>query len=131
MPEQTPYEALGGAEPLRALVDRFYELMDTLPEARRIREMHPEALDRSRRKLYEFLSGWMGGPPLYVERYGHPRLRMRHLPFPIDDAARDAWMRCMSQALAEQVADEALRTQLEQAFARIAEHMRNLGPGLA
>ena len=97
----TPYEILGGAEGVRALVDRFYDLMDELPEAADIRAMHPEDLAESREKLYLFLSGWTGGPPLYMQKHGHPRLRARHLPFPIGIAERDAWMLCMTRALEE------------------------------
>ncbi len=77
---QSFYEAIGGQQTVRALVNRFYDLMDTVPEAAGIRALHPETLDESREKLFMFLSGWMGGPPLYVERFGHPRLRARHLP---------------------------------------------------
>ena len=123
----TLYDALGGAVGLRALVDRFYALMDTLPEARTIRAMHPADLSGSVEKLFEFLSGWTGGPPLYIEKHGHPRLRARHMPFPIDTPAAQAWMRCMSQALTEQVPDAQLRDQLVAAFTNVAAHMRNRG----
>ena len=118
--------ALVGGEPgVRRLVDRFYDLMDTLPEARGIRALHPERLDGSRDKLHWFLVGWLGGPPLYVSRFGHPRLRARHLPFPIGAAERDAWMRCMSDALDACVDDARLRGFLHAAFAQLADHMRN------
>ena len=83
MVELSPYERLGGEQAVRRLVDRFYDLMDTLPEAAGIRALHPEDLTDSREKLFMFLSGWLGGPPLYQMQYGHPRLRARHLPFPI------------------------------------------------
>jgi hemoglobin len=122
---QTHYELLGGDAAVRALVDRFYDLMDTLPEAAAIRALHPGDLAGSREKLYKFLCGWLGGPPLYVDQYGHPMLRARHLPFPIAAAERDAWMRCMTQALEEQVSDPLLRTQLLGALFRTADHMRN------
>ena len=125
----TPFEALGGEPGVRALVDRFYDLMEEQPEAQAIRRMHPAKLESSRLKLHLFLCGWLGGPPLYVQKYGHPRLRARHLPFPIGDEARDAWMGCMTRALDEQVADEGLRSRLVQSFQRTADHMRNLGPG--
>jgi hemoglobin len=125
---RTPYEALGGGPAVRALVDRFYDLMDTLPEAATIRAMHPADLASSREKLFLFLTGWLGGPPAYVERFGHPRLRMRHLPFAVDEAARDAWLQCMFQALDEHVADEMLRLQLRTGMARVADHMRNVAP---
>jgi hemoglobin len=119
------YERIGGAEKVRALVKRFYEIMDELPEAHGIRKLHPASLHGSEEKLYEFLSGWMGGPQLYVEKYGHPLLRQRHLPFPIGDAERDQWMLCMRQALEEVVEDEALRAELAAAFLKVADHMRN------
>jgi hemoglobin len=121
---QAPYELLGDAG-VRALVDRFYDLMNTLPEAAGIRALHPADLTGSRAKLYKFLSGWLGGPPLYVQEYGHPMLRARHLPFPIDTTERDAWMQCMKQALDEHVSDAMLRTQLIGALFRTADHMRN------
>ncbi len=124
---KTPYDRIGGAHAVRTLVDRFYTLMDTAPEAKAIRDMHPTVLNSSREKLYEFLSGWLGGPPLYVERRGHPRLRMRHMPFAIDTAASDAWMRCMMQALDECVPDALLKEHLRGAFQRMAHHLRNTG----
>jgi hemoglobin len=127
----TPFEAMGGEPAVRTLVDRFYDLMDELPEATTIRAMHPPDLSESRDKLHWFLCGFFGGPQLYVQRFGHPKLRRRHLPFPIDDAARDAWMTCMLRAVGDEIGDPQLRDQLEQAFARTAAHMRNRGPGVA
>ena len=126
---QTVYGLLGEEEGIRTLVDRFYVLMDTLPEAADIRAMHPEDLTESAEKLTLFLVGWSGGPPLYMQKYGHPRLRARHLPFPIDDAAAAAWMRCMGLALEERARDGSLEPAVAQklfdAFLRIAGHMRN------
>lgn len=119
-----PYDHLG-EDGVRRLVDRFYDLMDTLPEAAEVRAMHPRDLRGSREKLFWFLSGWLGGPPLYVERKGHPRLRMRHLPFAVDDAARDQWMLCMNRALDEVVAEPDLRAFLARQLGRVADHMRN------
>jgi hemoglobin len=121
----TPYEALGGEAGVRQLVNRFYALMDELPEAFHVRAMHPDSLDGSAQSLFEFLSGWFGGPSLYIARKGHPRLRMRHNPYAIDSAARDGWMRCMSQALDEQVADVAFRAHLQATFSQMADHMVN------
>ena len=120
-----PYALLGGAAKLRALVDRFYDLMDLEPAYAGIRKLHPTDLANSREKLYMFLSGWLGGPGLYVERYGHPMLRARHLPFAIGAAERDAWMRCMIQAMEEAGVDEQLRAGLAQAFFGTADWMRN------
>ena len=118
------YARLGGEAAVRALVHRFYALMDQLPEAQGLRQLHPD-LERAADSLFKFLSGWFGGPPLYVRERGHPRLRMRHLPFAIGAAERDQWMLCMRQALAEQVADEKLRAAVEHAFDGMAEHMIN------
>jgi hemoglobin len=123
----TPFERLGGPDAVRALVDRFYDLMSELPEAADVLKMHPENLASSREKLRLFLTGWLGGPQLYVERFGHPRLRARHLPFAIDDRARDAWMLCMRQALEEQVKDPLLLEMLRGSFQKLADHMRNQG----
>jgi hemoglobin len=121
----THYERIGGEEKVRALVERFYQLMDELPEAYGIRKLHQEDLQGATEKLYKFLTGWMGGPRLYVEQYGHPMLRRRHLPFTIGNAEREQWMLCMNQALSEVVEDAALRQELSAAFAKVADHMRN------
>ena len=124
--EMSPYQRLGGEAAIRQLVDRFYELMDTLPQAATIRAMHPEDLTGSREKLFMFLSGWLGGPDLYQQAHGHPRLRMRHMPFPVDEAARDAWMLCMKKALEElEVDDDLLKQQLLHSLFKTADFMRN------
>ena len=122
---QTIYESIGGEQTVRELVDRFYDLMDTMPEAAGIRALHPETLDHSREKLFMFLTGWMGGPPLYVERFGHPRLRGRHLPFPIGESERDQWLLCMNRALEEVVGNALMRVQIARSFAQLADFMRN------
>lgn len=124
-PDHTPYAALGGEPGLHRLVDRFYALMDELPEAYNARRIHPESLDGARQGLFEFLSGWLGGPPLYVQRLGHPRLRMRHRPYAIGPLERDEWMLCMREALQAQVPDAALRRAIEQRLAALADHMVN------
>lgn len=121
----SPFQLIGGAAGVRSLVDRFYDVMDTAPEAAGIRGLHPPSLDSSREKLYLFLTGWMGGPALYTERVGPPMLRARHLPFPIGEAERDAWVWCMDQALAEQEMPEELRDYLRERFRAVADHMRN------
>ncbi len=123
--QPTPYDRIGGAERLRELVDRFYDLMDSLPEVATLRRMHPEELSGSRDRLFMFLSGWLGGPALFEQRFGHPRLRARHLPFAIDSAARDQWLPCMARALDEFVVDDAFKARLYQAIASLADHMRN------
>jgi hemoglobin len=122
---ETLYDALRGEAGVRALVDRFYDLMDSAPEAAGIRRLHPEDLAGSREKLFLFLVGWTGGPPLYVTRFGHPRLRARHLPFPIGGAERDEWLWCMFQALDEQPLNDEARAQIKHALAQTADFMRN------
>lgn len=121
----THYDMLGGEAGVLRLVNRFYDLMDELPEAWELRKLHPQDLQSSRDKLFKFLSGWLGGPGLYEAEYGHPRLRARHLPFPVDTQMRDQWLLCMNQALDEQVSDEFLKLQLKASFAKVADHMRN------
>lgn len=123
--KETPYERLGGEPALRALVARFYHLMDTVPEFYGIRKLHPDKLDGSVEKLFMFLSGWLGGPQLYVEKFGHPLLRARHLPFSITKDERNQWMACMVQAMDDVRVEPALRESLTQAFFRTADHMRN------
>ena len=124
-PSPTPYEQLGGDAGVRKLVDRFYDLMDALPEAKTIRALHPATLDDSREKLYEFLSGWLGGPNLYIEKRGHPRLRGRHMPFAIDDAGVGAWLLCMNRAILEQCDDEEIVAKLKSGLVPLAQHMKN------
>jgi hemoglobin len=121
----TPFVRLGGESGVRALVDRFYDLMDLEPAYAEIRAMHPGTLDGSRDKLYWFLCGWLGGPDLYVQRHGHPRLRARHLPYAIGIRERDQWMACMIQALHEQQVDESLAERLAESFFGTADWMRN------
>lgn len=119
------YLRLGGAAGVRALVQRFYALMDELPEAHGVRRLHPDSLAGSEDSLFKFLSGWFGGPPLYTQERGHPRLRMRHRPYAIGTMERDEWLMCMRQALDEQVADEALRAGVLRAFSEMAAHVVN------
>jgi hemoglobin len=126
---QSHYQRIGGETKIRALVGRFYQLMDELPETYGIRKLHAEDLSGSGQKLFEFLSGWMGGPPLYTEKYGHPMLRARHLRFAIGNDERDQWLHCMQLALDDVVEDARLRAELYQAFVKVADHMRNrVGP---
>ena len=121
----THYIRIGGAEKVRALVARFYQLMDELPESYGIRQLHPDNLRDSEDKLFKYLSGWMGGPALYVNEYGHPMLRRRHLPFSIGESERDQWLLCMNSALHDEVEDTDLRQELSHAFAKVADHMQN------
>lgn len=123
--ELTAYERLGGAERVRAVVDRFYDLMDLEPAYAELRRVHGSDLMSARDKLAWFLSGWLGGPDLYVQRFGHPRLRARHLPFSIGIRERDQWLACMNQAMIEERVNEDLRLRLVQAFFQTADWMRN------
>ena len=119
------YEMIGGEKGLRSLVDRFYDLMDSSVEVQDIRKLHAKSLHGSREKLFMFLSGWSGGPQLYVERFGHPRLRMRHLPFAIGSVERDQWLWCMNKALDESQFDLRVVEYLKKHFAETADFMRN------
>ena len=119
------YDLLGWEAGVLQLVNRFYDLMDELPEAYELRKIHPQDSSESRAKLFKFLSGWLGGPGLYEAEYGHPRLRQRHFPFQVNSQMRDQWIMCMDLALDEQSNDELLKLQLKQAIARLADHMRN------
>ena len=121
----TPYALIGGDAGVRALVDRFYDLMDSAPEAATIRKLHAASLKASREKLYLYLTGWTGGPPIYVEKYGHPRLRARHLPFHISSRERDEWLWCMDRALDEQDMPNQVRDFLREKLHALADHMRN------
>lgn len=120
-----PYERLGGEVGVHRLVQRFYALMDELPEAHAVRQMHPDSLEGSATSLFEFLSGWFGGPSLYIAKKGHPRLRMRHAPYAVGTTVRDEWMLCMTQALNEQVDDPTFKASLIDTFAQMASHMIN------
>ncbi|MDJ0924276.1 MAG: group II truncated hemoglobin [Acidimicrobiia bacterium] len=121
--EPNPYAELGGESVLRRLVDRFYDRIDA--EAPVLRAMLPADDSNSRRNLFEFLSGWMGGPQLYTQRKGHPRLRMRHAPYPIGAEEAREWMRCMREALDDVAVRDPLRGYLEVRLAQTAEHVRN------
>lgn len=124
-PENLPYALIGGEVGVRTLVDRFYDLMDSAPEAAQVRALHASSLKVSREKLFLYLSGWLGGPQLYVERFGHPMLRARHMPFPISSVERDQWLWCMERAIAEQEMPEELRAFLREKLRPLADHMRN------
>jgi hemoglobin len=124
----TPYEMIGGEQALLNLVDRFYFYMDTLPEAQGIRAIHQPDLSSAKEKLFKFLSGWLGGPDLFIEEFGHPMLRARHLPFRIGESESDQWMLCMTKALAELAMDSQLRINFQNALQNLATHMINHAP---
>ena len=119
------YNLMGGEIVLRRLVDCFYDLMDEDPDYYGIRKLHPQDLSSSRQKLFMFLSGWSGGPSLYVEKYGEPRLRSRHLPFSIGISERDQWLSCMNNAMEKIGLEAQLRRDLTLAFEQTADFMRN------
>ena len=121
----TPFEWIGGEEKVRALVERFYDLMDLEPAYKDLRASHGTELDRARQNLFWFLCGWLGGPQYYTDRFGHPRLRMRHMPFKIGILERDQWLACMDQAMGEVGVDATLRARLNTSFFQTADWMRN------
>ncbi|MGH8809151.1 MAG: group II truncated hemoglobin [Noviherbaspirillum sp.] len=123
--QQSVFDLIGGEAKLRELVDRFYDLMDLEPEFAVIRALHPAALDGSRDKLFWFLCGWTGGPDSYIERFGHPRLRARHLPYAIASNERDQWLRCMAWAMQDAGVAESLQERLMHSFYQTADWMRN------
>lgn len=125
MSSQTPYDFIGGESAIRSLVDRFYFYMDILPEAQGIRAMHQPNLASAKDKLFKFFSGWLGGPNLYIQEFGHPMLRARHLPFKIGQSERDQWMLCMKKALDEIAMDPRLHANIETALQELATHMIN------
>jgi hemoglobin len=122
---ESPFARLGGETAVRALVDRFYDLMELEPVFAELRALHPTPLDGSRDKLFWFLCGWLGGPNHYTDRFGHPRLRARHMPYTIGLKERDQWMACMVQAMAEQHVGTELAQRLTQSFFGTADWMRN------
>lgn len=122
--EKTLYEVLGGEAELRKLVNAFYETMSEAPEAAGILKIHPD-IQRANEKLFEFLSGWLGGPDLFVQKYGHPRLRARHMPFVIKSSERDQWLFCMTKALEKCQTPSEFNKMFMSAISRLADHMRN------
>ena len=125
METKTTYEIIGGDAVVGALCDHFYERMASVPQFSELRAMHPEDLQGSRDKLYMFLSGWFGGPDLFVEKFGHPRLRGRHMPFAIGVKERDQWVACMVLAMEDVGIDPAIRAKLLENFFNTADFMRN------
>ncbi|SFH30457.1 hemoglobin [Nitrosospira sp. Nsp14] len=119
------YELMGGETAVRCLVDRFYDLMDEDPDYYGIRKLHPQDLSNSRQKLFMFLCGFMGGPSLYTEKFGEPRMRTRHLPFSIGVSERDQWLSCMSRAMEDVGLEQEVCRSLGKAFYQTADFMRN------
>ena len=123
--EPSPFDALGGEPVITALVDRFYDLMDIEPAYAELRAAHGSTLDNARQRLIWFLCGWLGGPQHYTERFGHPRLRQRHMPFSIGIIERDQWLACMDQAMKETGLAPTWRERLNVSFFQTADWMRN------
>ena len=121
----SPFERIGGEPKVQALVDHFYDLMDIEPGYAELRAAHGTTLADARQKLFWFLCGWLGGPDLYQERFGHPRLKMRHMPFKIGIQERDQWVACMDQAMGETEVPADLRARLKESFMGTADWMRN------
>ena len=124
---RTPYDWIGGEAVVRALCERFYDLMDLEPAYAALRSVHGPDLAQAREKLFWFLCGWLGGPSYYTDRFGHPRLRMRHMPFAIGIRERDQWLACMDQAMGDTGIDPVLRERLKASFFQTADWMRNIG----
>ena len=123
----TPFDWIGGETVVKALCDRFYDLMELEPNYAALRSVHGTDLTQAREKLFWFLCGWLGGPSHYTDRFGHPRLRMRHMPFAIGIRERDQWLSCMDQAMRETEIDPELRERLKASFFQTADWMRNIG----
>lgn len=121
----TPFEWIGGEPRIAAMVERFYDLMDLEPRYAALRAAHGSDLANARQRLAWFLTGWMGGPQHYTDRFGHPMLRARHLPFSIGTVERDQWLACMEQAMRETGVDDKLRERLMESFGQTADWMRN------
>jgi len=121
----TPYQLLEGEVGVRRLADAFYDAMNELPQAADIRKMHEADLTGIRQKLFEYLSGWLGGPPLYQQKYGTICLTRAHAPYAIGPSARDQWLACMQEALRRIDASPELCEMLDQPMFRIAETVRN------
>ena len=124
----TLFQQIGGEPAIAKLVDVFYHLMDTDPLAQGIRHMHGDDLGPINAVLRDYLGEWLGGPKAYSQVRGHPRLRMRHMPFKIGLAERDAWLHCMNSALDQTIADEAARQEIRVGLTKLADWMRNQPP---
>ncbi len=123
----TPFEWIGGESQVKALIERFYDLMDLEPEFAHLRSVHPPSLENSRERTFWFICGWLGGPQYYTEKFGHPRLRARHMHVPIGIQERDEWLACMDRAMGETGVPEDLRAKLHTSFFQTADWMRNHG----
>jgi hemoglobin len=123
--QYSTYQLIGGEATARAISKRFYDIMESDPQAKELFAIHKNDMSIIREKFFEFLSGWLGGPALFEQKYGHPRLRARHLPFPVTEQLRDQWMYCMNKALDENIDNKVIRRQISAAFSQLATHMIN------
>ncbi len=126
-PQPSLYDRFGGEEGIRRFTRRFYEVMESDPQAAAARAIHPESLADSEQKFFEFLSGWLGGPQLFVEKRGAPMLRARHLTSPIGEDEIKGWMLCFRTALADTIEDPDTRAAILPQIEMLALHMRNRG----
>ncbi|TKB28060.1 globin [Desulfopila sp. IMCC35006] len=115
------FNMLGGVEGVRALANCFYDIMDDIPEARKIRDMHPKNLGPTRENLTLFLCGWLGGPSLYKDKYGSINLTNHHALLPINVAEKEMWLTCMKRALEQQPIENDLKIFLLERFRMPAE----------
>jgi len=125
MSKSSLYERLGGEDAVRQLVNLFYDFMESEPEAKQIRDLHQAELSETREKLFQYFTGWFGGPPLFTDLYGHPRLRSRHMHVKIGLADREAWLGCLYHALDTMNLNVDLREDLLEKIVPMADHMRN------
>jgi hemoglobin len=119
----TPFDAVGGEEKIRSIVDRFYDIVDT--DAPVLRAMLPRDDSVSRDKLFAYLVEWTGGPALYTPERGHPRMRMRHDPFSIGAEEVEMWLRCFAHALDDNSVEGPIRDFLDDRIGALAHHMQN------
>lgn len=123
--QSNAFERVGGEKVIKALAHQFYQQMQTLDETQALLAIHRAPIEESEQKLYEFLSGWLGGPNLYQEKHGHPALRARHMPFKVDDTMVEQWLLCMNNAIEMEIAEPQHREAIFQAISTLAKHMRN------
>jgi hemoglobin len=124
-PEKTPYVMLGGQDGVDALAKAFYDRMERDDDVTQVRSLHAEDLTEAREKFRKFLTGWLGGPQLYMEAFGHPRLRMRHAPFSIGDDQVTEWLTCMGRAMDDCTIEGPIRSFLDERFIHVANFLRN------
>ncbi|MGP1834943.1 globin [Shewanella sp. 11B5] len=123
--QSNAYDLIGGDKVIRAIAHDFYQQMQTRPETQTLLAIHRSPMQESEQKLYEYLSGWLGGPLLYQQKHGHPALRARHMPFAIDESMRDQWLICMRAAIQNNIKKPEHQQVIIQAISTLADNMRN------